>query len=155
MVEYKVNLEDKQVRLKMGKLVSKTPQLSRRILGLLGEAIVARTNTHYLSGQVLRRRTGTLAKSVNYRHNNDWSISVGSNVAYAAIHEFGGEIYPKTANMLSFPTENGWVMTSKVVMPKRPWLSPSVNDILFTDKGQRIIDDTVDSWIKRDWRETW
>lgn len=151
MVEHKIQLNDKEVKVNVNRLVRKTPDLSRQVLGELGEAIVARTNTHYLSGQVLKRKTGKLAQSVNYKYNNDWSISVGSNVRYAAIHEYGGEIYPRTAGALHFQVDGQWVMTQKVVIPKRPWLSPAVNDVVNTVRGQNIIDRATERWKERNW----
>src|SRR6056297_225886 len=118
MVKHEIRFEDQQVTLAANDLIRTTPALSRQILGELGEAIVARTNTHYLSGQVLHRKTGKLAQSVNYKYNNDWSINVGSNLRYAAIHEFGGTIVPKNAGALHFQIDGQWVMTQKVTMPK-------------------------------------
>lgn len=153
MVKHKIQLNDRQVKLRANKLVRKTPKLSRQILGVLGEAIVARTNTHYLSGQVLHRKTGKLAQSVNYKYNNDWSINVGSNVAYAGIHEHGGEIYPRTADALRFKTADGWVITKKVVMPKRPWLAPSVDDIMNSPTAQNIMDRETEKWLNKEWEK--
>jgi len=49
-----------------------------------------------LSGQVLKRRTGNLASSINVRMNSgnpdDISGQVGTAVVYAAIHEYGGTV---------------------------------------------------------------
>ncbi len=45
-----------------------------------------------LSGQVLKNRTGTLRRSINYRiEKTDTSVTgiVGSNKEYAAAHEYG------------------------------------------------------------------
>lgn len=49
-----------------------------------------------LSGQVLHRRTGTLRSSINVKGPEETTTgvtaSVGTNVVYAGIHEFGGVI---------------------------------------------------------------
>lgn len=45
-----------------------------------------------LSGDVLHNRTGTLRRSINYRMMDDGSnisAAVGTNIVYAAIHEYG------------------------------------------------------------------
>ena len=42
-------------------------------------------------GAKILRDTGHLAKSITYRAD-DRSVTVGTNVVYAAIHQFGGEI---------------------------------------------------------------
>ena len=63
-----------------------------------------------LSGQVLQNRTGTLRRSINQTVTADGSSitgQVGTNVVYAAIHEFGGKTAPhlieaKNAAALAF-----------------------------------------------------
>lgn len=53
----------------------------------------------------------------------------GSKVPYAAIHEFGGVIKPKTKKYLRFRTFDGqWHSVKKVVMPARPYLNPALKD---------------------------
>lgn len=49
-----------------------------------------------LSGQVLHVRTGTLRRSINQEVTQNGSLTeavVGTNVEYAAIHEYGGTIF--------------------------------------------------------------
>jgi len=65
-------------------LVSKVTALALRL--------VNRVKSDKLSGQVLKRRTGTLSRSINDRvaeTPNEVTGSVGTNVAYAAFHEYG------------------------------------------------------------------
>lgn len=53
----------------------------------------------------------------------------GSKVPYAAIHEFGGVIRPKTKKYLRFRTFDGkWHTVKKVVMPARAFLNPAAKD---------------------------
>lgn len=52
----------------------------------------AYVKTDKLSGQVLKRRTGTLSRNINQRVNesgNQIVGTVGTNVEYAAYHEYG------------------------------------------------------------------
>lgn len=52
-----------------------------------------KTVTGKLSGNPLKRRTGNLASSINVEITEDSSSitgRVGTNVAYAAVHEYGG-----------------------------------------------------------------
>lgn len=52
--------------------------------------------SNYLSGQVLKNRTGTLRRSINQEvkvEGYDVIGTVGTNVEYAAIHEYGGTIH--------------------------------------------------------------
>lgn len=56
-------------------------------------------------------------------------VEVGSNLPYAGIHQFGGEIVPKVAGALSFRLANGQFVTcGKVTIPARPYLGISDED---------------------------
>ena len=66
--------------------------------------------------------TGRLQQSISWSADAD-SVLVGSNVIYAAIHQFGGEIRPKSAQALAFTLPGGaFVRTQKVSLPARPFL---------------------------------
>lgn len=152
MLKYKIKVDDHQVRLKLNDLYRTTPKLSRILMGRLGEAVVSRTVKHKLSGQVLKRKTGTLANSINVRLLNDWTAIVGTNVKYAAIHEFGGTILPKNKKMLSWKLPDGkWAFAKKVVMPARPFLGPAMNEVFYSGEAQRVMDNTTQSYLDKEW----
>lgn len=75
--------------------------------------------------------SGRLESSFSYSATND-SVTLGTNVRYAAIHQFGGVIRPKTAKGLAiggFNSEGkakGWA--KKVTIPARPFLGISKKD---------------------------
>ncbi len=83
-----------------------------------GTAFALRDIKKKMSGPVLKRRTGRLSRSVTadklVRSVNSVSQSVGSNVVYAPIHEFGGVIKPVNNKFafveggpyISIPTRN-------------------------------------------------
>lgn len=148
MISYSLN--DVEVKNGLKRLMNKTPELSRRILSFICEAVVTQTVTQHLSGQTLKRKTGTLAKSITYKLENNYSAKVGTNVAYAAIHEFGGTIVPKTAKALVFKIKDQWVMTQKVVMPARPYLAPSI-DYVMQYNAPAIMNQLANEWIGRNW----
>jgi phage gpG-like protein len=52
-------------------------------------------------------------------------VLVGATVVYAAIHQWGGEIVPKTAPALYVP---GYGKLKKVTIPARPYLGVSGQD---------------------------
>ena len=53
------------------------------------------------------------------------SVLVGATMEYAAVHQFGATITPKTAKALMVP---GYGMLGKVEIPARPYLGVSQND---------------------------
>lgn len=54
-------------------------------------------------------------------------VAVGTNVIYAAIHQLGGIIEPKSSTALRFKVSGGFVTVKKVEMPARPYL-PDTDD---------------------------
>lgn len=68
-----------------------------------------------------------LVDSVNYQVGTN-SVSAGSNVIYARIHQLGGKIVPKTQPALSFllgvgvGNKPGIVQVKSVTIPARPYL---------------------------------
>lgn len=93
-----------------------------------------------LSGQVLKVRTGTLRRSINIgpleESGSVLSRSVGTNVEYAAIHEFGGPVdIPAQLRLikkafgrsLKYPV---WVnyKARKFTMPERSFLRSALRE---------------------------
>lgn len=71
---------------------------------------------------------GTLRNSITYRAQAR-EVEIGSNLIYAAIHQFGGDIVPRTAGALTFRLANGQMVTcGKVTIPARPYLGISAED---------------------------
>lgn len=70
----------------------------------------------------LQTQTGNLKRSWFVRSARMMgfiSATLATNAKYAAIHQFGGVIRPKTKDYLTFKTSTGWVNTKKVKIPKR------------------------------------
>jgi HK97 gp10 family phage protein len=76
--------------------------------------------------------TGNLMKSVQpgtlMIFQGSGEITVGTNVVYAAIHEFGGIIRARKAKALRFKTKDGkWHTVKSVTMPARPYMRPAID----------------------------
>lgn len=52
----------------------------------------------------------------------DTGVAVGTNALYAAIHQFGGTIRPKTASKLVFEVAGQTVFVDQVTIPRRAFL---------------------------------
>ena len=95
--------------------------------------MVQRTAKRKLTGgSPLNVRSGTLRSSlaaeVKKVHGNAYEGKVGTNIIYAKIHEYGATIRAKTGEYMRFPGAGGWVTTSEVKIPARPWLNPSLEE---------------------------
>lgn len=82
-----------------------------------------------------RRWTSPLVKSGDLRKKldidaNDTTAMVGSNLEYAAIHQFGGVIKPKKAKVLAFSLNGEQVFAHKVTIKANPYLGISEADEL-------------------------
>ncbi len=71
--------------------------------------------------------TARLKNSINHQEDEQ-NVYVGTNVIYAAIHQYGGEITPKNAKSLAFPDGGRIVFRRKVKIPARPFIGISVKD---------------------------
>lgn len=96
----------------------------------------------YLSGQSLRRRTGTLARSVEgvYEVVNGLprvrvGVFRGPARAYARIHEFGGVITPKRAKTLAVPVGPRAVTPAGVSKFASPRLYPGELQYIPINRG--------------------
>ena len=68
--------------------------------------------------------SGDLRKSIRWQLLDSQSVLVGTNVKYAAIHQFGGTIRPKKGKALAF----GGRFVQSVTIPARPYLGISEQD---------------------------
>lgn len=74
---------------------------------------------------------GTLRDSIRITAIDAKSVTVGSDRAYAAIHQFGGVIKPKAGKYLVFTIGGKKIFAKKVTIPARPFLP-------FTSDGELI-----------------
>lgn len=86
-----------------------------------------------IDGPVLNRRSGRLWRSIHnevFRKGGVIVGIVGTDVKYAAIHEFGGTIRPKKAGgFLVFKNADGeTAFAREVKIPKRPYMSKGLED---------------------------
>ncbi len=87
-------------------------------------------NTEYAKDKRNSRiltESGRLRDSINSRPGND-HVLVGTNVIYAAPHQFGAVIVPKSASHLFFRIGGEMVAAKKVTLPARPFLGISSDD---------------------------
>lgn len=117
----------------------------RRLLSLIGETGVSQTQLRFIdgegpdgqawpvSGRVREQGgqtlidTARLRRSIGYQVSDD-QVEIGTNVEYAAIHQFGGEIEPKSGGLLTFQIGGRWVSSRGVTIPARPFLGVSASD---------------------------
>lgn len=86
-------------------------------------------NAEYAAGKKgpgILRETGRLAEIV-YQVAAQ-TLLVGSNAIYAAIHQFGGIIRPKSAAALVFSLGGKTIFAKSVTMPKREFLGLTEED---------------------------
>lgn len=78
-------------------------------------------NPAFRTGQPLRD-TGRLQRSITSQVQGD-AVMVGTNVRYAAVHQFGATIFPRNAKYLAAPMGGGRIAFLKqVTIPSRPFM---------------------------------
>ncbi len=105
--------------------------------------LTAKIKGDKLSGQVLKNQTGTLRRSISPSVSADSSTrivgKVGTNIEYAAIHEYGGRtpphvILPKKGRALAFNWRGQDVVFAKVnhpgsQMPERSFMRTALEEM--------------------------
>ncbi len=119
------------------------------MLAQVGEEVARVSVEDHLSGprpDKLGRVSGDLARSINYRIAGN-KVIIGSNLRYARIHEYGGEIKPISAPNLVFKLrDGGWRSMKKVTIPERSFLRSALRESKPAVKT--IIERLVDKAIK-------
>lgn len=77
-------------------------------------------------GKTLIKR-GHLRDSITHQASKD-EVRVGTNVLYAAVHQFGATIRAKGAGHLKFRVGDRWTSKRQVTIPARPFLGVSQDD---------------------------
>lgn len=78
------------------------------------------------------KRTRTLARSIHIEvlesSRYKVALAIGTNVVYAAIHEFGGVITPKQAKALAFEIGGELIFAQSVEIKAHPYLRPAMDE---------------------------
>ena len=101
-----------------------------------------------IQGGTTLRDTSRLYNSITSRVvSNGKDVSIGTNVLYARLMQFGGTIRPKNGKYLTFKTPlGGWVRVKSVTIKPRPYLGVSADD------SQEILT-TVEEYLERALRD--
>lgn len=81
------------------------------------------------------RRSGRLARSFQVSPVSATEYTVGSDLIYAPVHEFGAVIFPRRRRFLRFVIAGRVIFAKKVTIPARPYVEPT-----FVEDGQRALD---------------
>lgn len=87
--------------------------------------------------------SGILKGSIHSSADSE-SVAVGTNLIYAAIHQFGGPIRIKNAKALKFMIGGKWINKKEVEIPKRSYLGVSDDDL---EAINEIIEDHMEEHL--------
>jgi phage gpG-like protein len=93
----------------------------------------------------LHVRSGHLRRSIYSRKTGFLKGFAGSNLKYAAIHQYGGTIRPVRAKALRFKVGGSFVTVKKVKIPERPYIVPKIDRIenIMAKHFERIMQDAI------------
>ena len=138
----RVDVDDRGVQAALGRMASTLDgPRSRDVFDAIGQALAKSTVDRFAreagpdgarwpqsrrareEGDQTLTDTARLRQSITHAAGPD-HVDVGTNVLYAAIHQFGGEIRPKAAAKLAIPDGQGGIaaLVDSVTMPARPFL---------------------------------
>lgn len=150
-IEYLKDKTPKDIEKILNDLKREFPLIIRLIQRRMAETVIRTAQEKYLNtsgGETLRSRGGTLSSSLRWWFvGND--IFVGTNLIYAAIHEYGGIIRAKNAPFLVFFYNGQWYRKKQVTIPQRAYLRPSIDELFKTDQYKRIAELTLNQELKK------
>lgn len=91
------------------------------------------------SGEKTLTISRTLATSIHVESSAK-GVEYGTNLDYAAIHQFGGTIRAKDGGLLKFQIGDQWISKKSIKMPARPYLGINEEDM---QEITHIIEDAV------------
>ena len=158
MAKKNVELDDKEVRKALQRLARKNPRMVRAVLDRWAETVIGIAEDKYLNAapgdrRHLHSRTGRLSSSLRKWFAGNEKVYVGTNVKYAAIHEYGGVIRPRRAQYLRWKDRDGqWHMARKVRIPARPYLKTSIRDLFKSHRARNLAINTLRRDLRRHWK---
>lgn len=157
MVEFELDPYNREAERKLKALGDKRLKMERIVMTRIAQGMVSYTQKNKLAGQVLKRQSGNLAASMQFRLTSAHSFAIGPGMIYGKAHEFGiplsdgNIIRPKTAKALRFVI-GGQVIFRKSVrqhVPKRPFLEPAIREYLVSGEGEATAAQALQDWIDR------
>ena len=134
-VELEINIDDHQLKAWSKNTARNIPVFTLRGVKKSMALVWSSVGRHLVGGNPLNVRSNRLRSSITakiYKAGKKEVVGViGTNIEYAAIHEFGGTIRPKKGKYLRFQTrDKSWHTVTEVKMPKRPFMEPSLRENL-------------------------
>ncbi|MEK0082867.1 phage virion morphogenesis protein [Benzoatithermus flavus] len=142
---FEIRVEDAEVRAALGRLLELGQDLGP-VMDEIGRTLVKNTQLRFedqrgpdgsawlpslrarLQGGQTLKDTGRLVASITHVATGD-RVEIGTNVLYAALHQFGGTIRAKQAPYLRFRLADGTpIAVKEVTIPARPFLGLGDDD---------------------------
>lgn len=151
MVEYEIVISDDSADDVLNHLMKQNKQIRERGMNRIGHGVVGWIQRKKLSGQVLKRQSGALANSMQFRLLGEDAIMVGPGMVYGAAHEFGiplsagNYIYPSRGKALRFQYKGATIFAKRVRqhVVKRPYVAPGIREYFQSGAAERTIDNLM------------
>lgn len=136
MLDFELDIDIKDIQKRLGEMEKKAPTIQRRVIGRLLSLVKKDIKNKKTNGQVLHKQSGTLFKKLLYKTFKNGYAFIKAGAFYASFHENGADIEPINGEYLTFKIGDEWKRVRHVVLPKREFFTPVVNDWLKTNKGE-------------------
>jgi len=134
MTVMKVEIDDRNVQLRFSTMSKRVHDELLATIDKDRRILAEYVQSQKLSGQVLNVRSGRLRDSIESSVEDQGTRITGSafassDVPYARIHEYGGDIYPKIDKALRFVIDGKVIFAQHVRMPERSYLRSALRDM--------------------------
>lgn len=142
MLSAQVSIDTSQFDNTLGSLKNKMKYIARRMMNRVSAEIKKEIRNTKLKGQVLKRKTGGLARSLKYKSFPNFTGIFESTKFYATFHELGPvTIMPRKSSRkyLRFQVDGEWKTIRQVTLPRRQFILPVIQDYFNTGKAEQLM----------------
>jgi hypothetical protein len=154
MLLLKTAFDTSDIEAKLGEHKAATARIAKRCMARTFGEIKKEIRKTKLTGQVLKRKSGNLLKSIRYNTFKDFTgyieIKPKSKGYYGVFHETGPvTILPKRKKWLTFQINGEWRKVASVQLPKREYMLPVVQDWFNGPRSVALMEKTVQEELNK------
>lgn len=149
-MHFQIDVDTKAFENQLKEHKSSMKKIARRMMGAVLSKVKKDIRNTKLKGQVLKKRSGTLLKTIRFKTKSDFTATLSNESYYARFHEYGPTtILPKKGKYLTFAINGEIKRVTQVTLPKRTFILPVLEDYFNTNKASTIFDEILQDALNK------
>lgn len=149
MISYKIDIDSKDYERALKTMREKMPTVERKILSRLASEGISRIKKKMYEVFKTHKTMNLEGPMTSFRMINNTTTELFADIIYAAIQEWGGDIYPVIAKCLRFEIDGKLIFTRHVYIPGKHYFHPTLQDYLQSDEAKELMVRTLQEEIDK------